>query len=105
MDYIAAIILDYLKANGKATRGELRYLTGLEDRANRRIVERLRRQGEPIGLGYRGGYTWNDPQDVDRIIKLLQARAYRELSTAAALKGRPLDGQLTIEEVFDYVLL
>lgn len=99
MEYIEAIILDYLKEHGKATRGEPRLLTGLEDRQNRRIVERLRRQGEPVGLGYGGGYTYNRPEDVERVVRLLQARAYRELSTAAALQGRPLAGQMTIEEV------
>ena len=102
MDYLEAIILYYLKDHGKTTRGELENATGLRDRHNRRIIERLRRQGYPIGLGERGGYTWDDSEDVERIIKLLTTRAYRELSTAAALRGRPLTGQMTIEEVLGF---
>lgn len=100
MDYIEAKILDYLKKHRKAKRGDLRALTGLPDRENRRVVERLRRRGEPIGIGFRGGYTYGDPEGVRRVIKILTTRAYRELSTAAALRGRPLDGQMTIAEVF-----
>lgn len=102
MEYTEAIILDYIKEHGKATRRELRDLTRLRDRQNRRIVERLRRQSYPIGIGEQGGYTWNDSTDVDRTIRLLTARAYRELSTAAALRGRPLHGQMTIEEVLGF---
>ena len=99
MDYIEATILEYIKERGKATRGDLRYLTGLEDRQNRRVIERLRRRGEPIGIGFRGGYTYNRPEDVDRVIRFLVSKALKMLSTAAALRGRPLEGQLTIEEV------
>lgn len=102
MEYLEAMVLDYIKYSGKLTRGQLRDITGLPDRQSRRIVERLRRQGYPIGLGERGGYTWDDSRDVERIIKLLTTRAYRELSTAAALRGRPLTGQMTIEEVLGF---
>lgn len=101
MDYLEAIILDYLKEHGKASRTDLMNLTGLSDRENRRIIGRLRDKHEPIGLGYRGQYTYNVEADLKRITKEMDAKIYTMMRRSAAIKNRPLTGQMTIEEVLD----
>lgn len=105
MDYIEATILDYLKANGKASRKELYYLTGLADVKIRQVIGGLRDKGEPIGLDYRKGYVYNDPVGTKRIEQAYKARIRTEVRRLAAIQNRPLDGQLTLEEVLDGVLL
>ena len=103
-DEIRSTVLTVLKLNcgNPVERDSLSALVGVSDRMCRKAIEELRREGEPIGQGPNGGYSYGDPVDVERTIKDYYARAYTNLEIARALQRKPIDGQVTIEDLMEF---
>ena len=72
----------------RATRDIITAYTGASDRQVRMAIEELRSNGEPIiSDSGKPGYYYS-PEDVQVIQAELRARAYKLLSTAAAMEQR-----------------
>lgn len=63
-----------------------KYFNITDERAVRRIVEKLREKGEPICIGTKGYYYSTDPAEIERTITQLVSQARGQIRTAKALK-------------------
>lgn len=82
------------------SRKQLTSVTGLSDRALRREISELRKNGYPVCTDSRkGGYWIGEGEDVKRLTKELESRAFDLLETSRRIKRRQLEGQLRMKEV------
>ena len=78
------------------TRQNLEALTGMPDRANRRMIREQRRQGVPIVALKDGGYRLAETdEDKKSLLDMYRKRALDELDTCSRLaKAMQVDGQM-----------
>lgn len=75
----------------------LRDALGVSDRALRRAVTELRKNGYNVAANSStGGYWKGDDNDKKHTIAEYRSRAYELLATASAMECGPLDGQEAI---------
>ena len=84
------------------SRETLAQLTSTSDRTVRKCIELLRREGEPIGQAEGGGYTYGVKRDVDRTIRDYYAKALTNLEIARALEKKPIEGQVTVDDLMEF---
>lgn len=88
--------------NEPQSRFELARRLRITERDFRRQVHNLRLAGHPVCTDSKGvGYWLGTVDECKRTAKQLKGRAYDLLKTAAILEaaGRPLPGQITMEEL------
>ena len=87
------------------TRENLETLTGMPDRANRRMIREQRRQGVPIVALKDGGYKLAETEEEKQaLLAMYRKRALDELDTYSRLaKSMQLPGQMTVEELLERV--
>lgn len=80
------------------TRENLETLTGMPDRANRRMIRAQRRQGVPIVALKDGGYRLAETdEDKKALLDMYRKRALDELATYRRLaKSMQVDGQMEV---------
>lgn len=79
------------------TRAELCQELGVKDRALRKAVAGLRRNGYNVSTNSEtGGYWLGNEKEKRRLISELRTRAYDELDTANKLERGPIEGQVSI---------
>ena len=78
------------------TRQNLEALTGMPDRANRRMIREQRRQGVPIVALKDGGYKLAETEEEKQaLLAMYRKRAFDELGTYRRLaKSMQVDGQM-----------
>lgn len=78
------------------TRQNLEALTGMPDRANRRMIREQRRQGVPIVALKDGGYKLAETEEEKQsLLAMYRKRALDELGTYRRLaKAMQVDGQM-----------
>lgn len=87
------------------TRKNLEALTGMPDRANRRMIRAQRRQGVPIVALKDGGYKLAETyEEKQALLAMYRKRALDELATYSILaKAIQVPGQMTVEELLERV--
>lgn len=85
------------------SRKNLESLTGMPDRANRRMIRAQRRQGVPIVALPDGGYKLAETDDEKKmLLAMYRKRALDELATYSMLaKAMQVDGQMAVEELLE----
>lgn len=78
------------------TRQNLEALTGMPDRANRRMIREQRRQGVPIVAMKDGGYKLAETEEEKQaLLSMYRKRALDELGTYRRLaRAMQVDGQM-----------
>lgn len=80
-------VLEYIKSRETTKVREInRYFNFNNERAVRKIVEKLRERGEPICMGMNGYYYSTDPLEIERTVNQLLTQAKGQLKTAKNLK-------------------
>lgn len=85
------------------TRQNLEALTGMPDRANRRMIREQRRQGVPIVALKDGVYKLAETEEEKKaLLSMYRKRALDELDTCSRLaKAMQVPGQMTVEDLLE----